>query len=86
MERTGSSNTFNTSFLLWNAGLGYKFLKNNLGELRLTVFDILKQNNSISRNTADTYYEDVKSNVLQQYYMLTFTYTIKKFKETKRQN
>ncbi len=80
---TGLSQSFNQNYMLWNAALGYKFLKNNQGELRLSVFDILNQNTSIKRNFAETYYEDVQTNVLQQYFMLTFTYNIKKFKETK---
>lgn len=80
---TGLSQNFNQNYLLWNAAIAYKFLKNNQGELRLSVFDILKQNNSIRRNTTETYYEDVQTNVLQQYFMLTFTYNIKQFKEAK---
>ncbi len=80
---TGLSKNYNQNYLLWNAAIGYKFLKNNQGELRLSVFDILKQNNSIKRNTTETYYEDVQTNVLQQYFLLTFTYSIKQFKETK---
>jgi hypothetical protein len=80
---TGLSKNYNQNYLLWNAAIAYKFLKNNQGELRLTVFDILKQNNSINRNTTETYYEDVQTNVLQRYCLLTFTYTIKQFKELK---
>ena len=82
---SGLSKNYNQNYLLWNAAIGYKFLKNNLGELRLSVFDILKQNNSIVRNTASTYYEDVKTNVLQQYFLLIFTYNIKQFAEQKPQ-
>jgi hypothetical protein len=81
---TGLSATYNQVYLLWNGALGYKFGKKRLAELRLSVFDILKQNSSIVRNTTETYYEDVRTNVLQQYFMLTFTYNIKYFKETKK--
>lgn len=70
---------FNQNFTLWNASLGKKFLKDNKGELKLTVFDILAQNNSISRNVTETYVEDVTSRVLTQYGMLTFTYTLRNF-------
>ena len=75
----GLGSTFNQSFLLWNAGIAYKFLKNNAAEIKLSVFDMLKQNNSISRSVTETYIEDSKSNVLQRYFMLTFTYNIRKF-------
>ncbi len=70
---------FNQNFTLWNASFGKKFLKDNKGELKLTVFDILAQNNSINRNVTETYLEDVTSRVLTQYAMLTFTYTLRNF-------
>ncbi len=82
-SNSGLSEDFNQNYFLWNAAVGYKFLKNKLAELRLSVFDILKQNISISRNTTDIYYEDTQSNVLKQYFMLTFTYNIKLFKAKK---
>ena len=79
----GLNSSLNSSFTLLNAGIGYKFLKDRKGELRLTAFDLLKQNLALTRNTSETYYEDVKSNVLQQYFLLTFTYTLKQFQEKK---
>lgn len=80
---SGLSKNYNQNFLLWNAAIAYKFLKNKQAELRLSVFDIMKQNNSITRNTTETYYEDVQSNVLKQYFLLTFTYNIKYYKQSK---
>lgn len=77
---------FNQNFTLWNASVGKKFLKNNAGELKLTVFDILKQNNSISRTVTETYVQDVTSRVLTQYAMLTFTYTLRNFGKMPVQN
>jgi uncharacterized membrane protein YgcG len=76
---SGLSEGFNQSFWLWNAGIGKKFLKNRQGELKLTVFDLLKQNQSITRNVGDSYIEDVQNLVLKQYFMLTFTYSLKNF-------
>ena len=75
----GLSQNYNENYLLWNAAIGYKFLKDRLAELRLSVFDLLKKNTSITRNTTDIYYEDVQTNALQQYFMLTFTYNFKYF-------
>ncbi|HEV7381044.1 MAG TPA: outer membrane beta-barrel protein, partial [Dyadobacter sp.] len=75
----GLGEGYNQNFTLWNASVGKKFLKNNAGELKLTVFDILKQNNSISRNVTETYVQDMTSQVLTQYAMLTFTYTLRNF-------
>ncbi|SKB92388.1 outer membrane beta-barrel protein [Dyadobacter psychrophilus] len=75
----GLGEGYNQNFTLWNASVGKKFLKNNAGELKLTVFDILKQNNSITRNVTETYVQDVTNRVLTQYAMLTFTYTLRNF-------
>jgi hypothetical protein len=76
---TGLADGFNQDFWLWNVSAGKKFLKNRRGELKASVFDLLKQNQSIVRNVGDTYIEDVQTQVLQQYFMLTFTYTLKNF-------
>ena len=75
----GLGDDFNQDFLLWNAGIGYRFLKNNGGELRLSAFDLLKQNNSINRLVTETYLEDNITQVLTQYFMLTFTYNLRNF-------
>jgi vacuolar-type H+-ATPase subunit D/Vma8 len=64
-----------------NAGVGYRFLKDRRAELRLSVFDLLNQNNSIARNVTETYVEDVQTVVLQQFVMLTFTYNIRHFRK-----
>jgi len=76
---SGLSGGLNQSFWLWNAAIGKKFLKNNAGELKLSVFDLLKQNQSITRTVNNFYIEDVQTKVLQQYFMLTFTYSLKNF-------
>jgi outer membrane receptor protein involved in Fe transport len=70
---------FNQSIYLWNAGLGYKFLKKQAAELRLTVFDLLNQNKSINRTVNASYVEDTNIQVLTRYYMVTFTYNIRNY-------
>jgi hypothetical protein len=77
---TGLSQSYNQNYLLWTIALGYKFLKNQALDVRASVFDALKQNNSINRNVTDTYIEDSRTQVLTRYYMITVTYTIKNFK------
>lgn len=80
---TGLSAGFNQSFWLWNAAIGKKFLKSRAAELKLSVFDLLKQNQSISREITANYIQDTQSQVLQQYFMLTFTYSLKNFGKAK---
>jgi hypothetical protein len=79
-------NTPDQSFWLWNIGAGKKFLKQQKGELKLTVFDLLKQNRAISRTVTEAYVEETQSRVLQQYFMTTFTYKLKNFGTPKTNN
>jgi len=74
------------SFWLWNISAGKKFLKQQKGELKLTVFDLLKQNRAISRTVTEAYVEDTQSRVLQQYFIMTFTYKLKNFGAMKTNN
>jgi hypothetical protein len=77
---TGQAEGYNLSVPLWNAGIAKLFLKNQQGELRFSVFDLLNQNKSISRNTEQNYVEDIRSQVLNRYFMLSFTYHLRNFK------
>lgn len=78
----GLSEGLDQSVWLWNVEAGYRFMKNNKAELKLFVFDVLKQNNAIARTVSDVAITDVYSNVLTRYGMLTFTYIIGNFKRS----
>lgn len=75
----GLSSGFDQNYWLWNMGLGKKFLKDQKGELKFSVFDLLKQNQSITRTSTESGISDVQNKVLTQYFMLTFTYKLKNF-------
>lgn len=79
-------NTPDQNFWLWNVSVGKKFLKDKKGELKLSVFDLLKQNRSIARTVTEVYVEDVQSRVLRQYFMLTFSYKLKNFGNARLNN
>jgi hypothetical protein len=73
--------TTTDKFWLWNMSVGKKFLKDRKGELKLTAFDVLKQNVSFSRSVSDdgnSIYTQ-RSQVLTQYLLLTFTYNLRNF-------
>ncbi len=70
---------YNTSVPLLNPSVAKQFLKDKAGELRLTVFDLLNQNQSVVRTTSGNSIQDQRTNVLTQYAMLTFTYNLRKF-------
>ena len=76
----GLGDGFDDSSLLWNAALGYKFLKANGGEVRLVFVDLLNRNTNVSRSITEFYIQDTSSNVLGRYVLLNFTYTLRNFR------
>lgn len=80
LQYSGLGDSFDQNNLVWNAGLGYKFLKGNGGEVKLLMADILNQNNSITRTINEFYVEDNSSNVLGRYVLLNFTYKLRHFR------
>lgn len=77
---SGLSQNFNQNYFLWNVYLGYKFLKSKNLEFKVTVYDLLNQNRSISRTVTGLYSEDNKTQVLKRYTLVSLTYNFKKFK------
>lgn len=76
----GVNDSFDTNYTLWNMGVAKKFMKNNAGELELSVFDLLGNNQSFSQTVTPQYVQESQTQVLQRYFMLTFTYQIRNFK------
>ncbi|AXJ00799.1 Fe transport outer membrane receptor protein [Cyclonatronum proteinivorum] len=74
---SGLDDAFNNDVIFWNLGLGYRFLNDRAAELKFTVIDVLNQNDNINRIIEDTFVEDVRSNVLSRYAMVTFTYNFR---------
>jgi hypothetical protein len=70
---------YNASVPLLNPSIAKEIFKNKQGEIRLTVFDLLNQNVSVTRSVTSNYIQDTKTNVLTRYAMLTFTYNLRKF-------
>lgn len=75
----GLSGSYNENYMVWNASFGKKFLKNNAAELKLSVFDILNQNNNISRTVTSSMIQDTRTNTFPRYFMLVFTYNLRNF-------
>ncbi|MCW3122384.1 MAG: hypothetical protein JWQ38_1876 [Flavipsychrobacter sp.] len=70
---------YNKNYLLWNMSIGKKVFKKHQGDIRITMFDLLNDNNNIQHTITDTYLQDSYSNIIQRYYMLVFTYKIREF-------
>ncbi len=79
---TGLAQTYNQAIYLWNASIGYKFLKNQTLQISLSATDILNQNRSITRIVTDTYIQDSQTEVLKRYFMLNIQYNIRKYKSS----
>ncbi|GAA4356758.1 TonB-dependent receptor [Hymenobacter saemangeumensis] len=78
-NNTGRAAGYNQRVLLWNAALAYQLFANKQGEIKLQAYDLLNQNRSVTRNATDVYVEDVRSQVLRQYFLLSFTYQLRQF-------
>ncbi|MBW0179042.1 TonB-dependent receptor [Sediminibacterium sp.] len=75
---SGRADGFNTKIPYWNASLAKGFMKNKRAELKLSVFDMLNKNIGINRSANQNYIEDTRYNVLQRYFLLSFTYRLNK--------
>ncbi len=76
---TGRAAGYNPRLVLWSLGLARQLFANQQGELKIEAHDLLNQNRSLVRNTEANYVEDVRSRVLQRYFMLSFTYHLRQF-------
>ena len=69
---------FDPTAMVWNMSLGYQFLKDN-ATLKVKVYDLLNENVSTSRITGQDFVQDTQELILEQYFMLSFTYKLSKF-------
>jgi hypothetical protein len=69
---------YNAKVPLWNTSISKQFLKFNRGEVKLSVYDLLNENQAIVRNTNQNYIEDQNNRVLRRFFLLSFTYSLNK--------
>ncbi|MFZ4399551.1 MAG: TonB-dependent receptor [Bacteroidales bacterium] len=70
---------YNLDMTIWNAFISQQIFASKKGSIKFQVYDILKQNKSMFRNTSDNYVEDIRVNNLSQFFMLSFSYSFGKF-------
>jgi hypothetical protein len=73
----GTGPTYKEKYLVWNASLGKKFLKNNAAELKVGIYDILNQNRSFYHTVNASYTRDAWTNAYKRYFMILFTYSLR---------
>ena len=76
---SGLSAGYDANVVLMNMSVGKKVFGNQRGEISLNVYDLLGQNRSVYRDVTDAYVQDGQNNVMQRYFMLSFSYNIRHF-------
>lgn len=75
----GFTNDYSEDYLLCNAWLGKKVFRNRRGEVMIGVNDLLNQNRAFSRTTGSGYTQNSTNSVIGRYYMVQFTYNLRRF-------
>jgi len=75
---SGRAEGYNTSIPIWNASFSKFFMKNKKAELRFSAFDLLNKNAGISRNVSQNTIVDQQYNVINQYFLVSFIYSLQK--------
>ncbi|KAI9440241.1 outer membrane protein beta-barrel family-domain-containing protein [Russula earlei] len=81
----GLSAGYNTSYPVWNASFSKQVMKNKAGEIKLYVFDLLNKNANVSHTVNGPTTTDSRNMVLPRYFMLSFTYNLRRFGATGNQ-
>jgi hypothetical protein len=68
---------YNEKYVVWNASMGKKFLKNQAAELKIGAYDILDQNKSINRYVTASSIQDTRVNTYRRYFLVIFTYNLR---------
>lgn len=74
-----AGSSFNQKVPIWNASVSKFFLKNNKGELKFSVVDMLNRNVGINRIAQVNFVQDERIRSLGRYFLLSFTYSLKSF-------
>ncbi|MFA6779228.1 MAG: TonB-dependent receptor [Paludibacteraceae bacterium] len=73
---SGYTDGFDDNEVIWNAQIAKNFLKNNAATIRIKVYDILQQQNNLTRSVSETEITDTEYNTLGSYFMVHFVYRI----------
>jgi hypothetical protein len=82
-RNTGSAEGFNRVINLVNADLTQYLGKKKNFWLKLKVYDLLKQNINIYRYSGENFIEDIQTNILTRFFLLSFNARFNKFTKGK---
>lgn len=77
---SGYSDGYKLNQWLWNASISKQFLKAKNATLRIKIYDILKERTNVSRQYNTLYIEDVATNTINSYFMVSLVYRFQVFK------
>jgi hypothetical protein len=72
------TNNFNQTIPLLNLSISRFILKNNSGELKVGINNVLDQSLSVNQTASDNYLQQETTNNLGRFYMVSFTYALNK--------
>lgn len=70
----GYSDNFQKSELLWNLAVAKQFLKKKEITVKLQCYDIFNRRNNVLSVTSGNYKSDTRTNMIGQYFLLSFNY------------
>ena len=80
---SGYSAGYDEKKWMWNASISYSFLRNQNATIMVRAYDLLRQNSNIRRNITANYIDDVATNSLGRYFMVTLSYKFNSFGKDK---
>lgn len=75
---TSSTTDFRQTIPFWNLSLSRFVMKNNAGEVKIGVNNLLDQSNSVTQSAGENFVQRQVMNNLGRYYMVSFTYALNK--------
>lgn len=68
---------FSQNVPIWNISIYKIFMKNNRGELRLSVYDLFNRNLNVQQTANANLVSETRTSSLSRYFILSFTYNIR---------
>ncbi len=82
----GFTNDYEEDYLLCNVWLGKKVFRNQRGEIMIGVNDLMNQNKAFVRSTGSGWTQNATNSVIGRYYMVQFSYNLRRFGKKGSQN
>ena len=81
-----SSTSNDINFTIWNANASYRLFKQKNAEIKFSAFDLLRQNSNVINYGINNIMTRSVNNVLQQYFMFTFSFFPRNFGKNEKVN